>query len=95
MVKNIETIKKQILPILNAHEIKRAAVFGSFARGDNKKGSDVDILIEFEKRKGFFSFIALKLELEKKLGKKVDLVEYKAIEPYLKHNILSQQVRII
>jgi hypothetical protein len=91
----LEGIKRNMLPILNSHRVKRAAVFGSVARGDAKKGSDIDILVELDSKAGFFGFISLKHDLERKLGKKVDLVEYGAIDPYLKRSILNQQVRII
>jgi len=92
---SIEAIRKQAYPILHGHGVSRAAIFGSFARGDAKKESDIDILVEFKERKGLFEFISLKYALEKKLKRKVDLVEYKAIDPYLKSSILQQQVPIL
>ncbi len=95
MNQTTETIKKQTSPILKKYGVKRAALFGSFARGTAKKNSDIDILVEFDEIKGLFHFVSLKLSLEKKLHRKVDLVEYGAIHPYLKKNILSQQVSIL
>lgn len=95
MNQTTETIKNQASPILKKYGVKRAAIFGSFARGRAKKNSDVDILVELSENKGLFYFLSLKLSLEKKLRRKVDLVEYGAIHPYLKKNILSQQVHIL
>ncbi|MHB1830715.1 MAG: nucleotidyltransferase family protein [Candidatus Micrarchaeaceae archaeon] len=95
MEARIDLIRKQISPILEANGVKSASIFGSFARGDIKRKSDVDILVEFNGRTGLFEFIALKLALEKKLGRKVDLVELHAVDPYLKGSIMRQRVQIL
>ena len=87
----IQIIKKQILPILKRQGVTKAALFGSMARGEDKKRSDIDILIKLEKGKSLFDFVGLKLELEEKLGKKVDLVTYRAIKPRLKDIILRDE----
>ena len=92
--KEMEKLKPKIIRILKSHRIKKAGIFGSYARGDQKKKSDIDILIQPTKGMGL-EFIGLQLELEKKLGKKVDLVTYKAIHPLLKNQILKEEVRII
>ncbi len=86
-----QTIKKQIVPILKRQGVTKAALFGSVARGEAKKRGDIDILIKLKKGKSLFDFVGLKLELEEKLGKKVDLVEYAAIKPSLKDIILNEQ----
>ena len=93
--KQIELIKKKIMPILKKNKVVRAGIFGSYARGEQKKNSDVDILVEIKKRISLFDFVGIKIELEEKLGKKVDLVEYKIIKPRIRENILNSEVRII
>ena len=93
--KQIELIKKKIMPILKKNKVVRAGIFGSYARGEQKKNSDVDILVEIKKRISLFDFAGIKIELEEKLGKKVDLVEYKIINPRIRENILNSEVRII
>ncbi len=90
----IQTIKKQIVPILKRQGVTKAAFFGSCARGEMTKKSDIDILVKLTKNKSLFDFVGLKLELEEKLGKKVDLVSYNAIKPLLKDIILKDE-RII
>ena len=87
----IQSIKKQIVPILKRQGVIKAAFFGSVARGSMRKKSDVDLLINLRKDKSLFDFVGLKIELEEKLGRKVDLVEYSAIRPSLKDAILSEQ----
>ena len=60
-------IKKKVVPILKKHEIKRASIFGSFARGDAKIRSDVDFLIEYKgKNKSLFDLVDLKTILQNK-----------------------------
>ncbi|HCC59717.1 MAG: hypothetical protein A2402_02735 [Candidatus Staskawiczbacteria bacterium RIFOXYC1_FULL_37_43] len=92
----IKNIKKKITPILKRHDVKKAAIFGSYARGEEKKKSDVDILIEYKRDdKSLFDFVGLKLDLEEKLKKQVDLVEYSAIRPRIKDRVLREQVFIM
>ena len=86
-----QSIKRKIIPILKRQGVTKAALFGSVARGEMKKRSDVDILIKLEKGKSLFDFVGLKLELEDKLKKKVDLVMYGAIKPRLKDIILKDE----
>jgi len=95
METNIEEIKKKILPILEDYRVKKIGLFGSYARGDMKEDSDIDILIEIEKDISLLDFVGLKQEIEEALGKKVDLVEYDTIKPLLRERILSEQVVIL
>ncbi len=90
----IERIKPKIIKILKKNKIKRAGIFGSFAKGDQRKNSDIDILVQPPKGIGF-GFSGIQSELEKNLKRKVDLVSYNGISPYLKKRILKQEVRII
>lgn len=95
MVKNnINKIKKPIIEILKKHGVKKASIFGSYARGEEKKNSDIDVLIQPTKGMGL-EFVGIKIELEDKLGRKIDLISYKGINPHLKKYILKDEVRII
>ena len=91
--KNLETIKKKIIPILKKNKVVRAGIFGSFARGENKKNSDVDVLIEFNG--SLLDLVGLEMEIEKNLKMKVDLLTYNGISPYLKERILNEEVKIL
>ena len=90
-----EEIRNKIVPILKHHGVIRAAVFGSFVRREMKEDSDIDILVELPKEKSLLDFVALKLELEETLGRKVDLVEYSTIHPLLKERVLREQVPVL
>lgn len=92
---NIDQIKEKVLPILKEVGITRSSIFGSFAAGENTKDSDIDILIEPPESMTLFGFAGLKLELEEALGREVDLVEYSAIKPRIKQQLLSTQVPIL
>ncbi len=92
--KIIEELKPKIIKILKKNKIKRAGIFGSYVRGEQKKDSDIDIIIEPVKGMGL-GFIGVKLELEDKLGRKIDLVSYKGIHPLIKRKILNEEIRII
>jgi hypothetical protein len=88
-----EEIKQKTTALLKKYGVTRAAVFGSVARGESTT-NDVDILVELGKDLGLLEFVGLKQELESILHAPVDLVEYDAIKPRLREQILSTQVPI-
>lgn len=96
-MKNISLIllKKKSIPILKRYGVSRAAVFGSFARNQMRRSSDIDILIDIKKDISLLDFVGLKLEIEEALGKKVDLVEYETIKPLIKERIIREQLVIL
>jgi|SRR3989344_3713320 len=91
----IEDIKNRILPILREHNIKKAGIFGSYARGEQKKRSDVDILVKIPESWSLLAVAGLKTRLEIRLKKKVDLVEYELIRKEIREVILKDEVQII
>jgi predicted nucleotidyltransferase len=91
----IEKIKKKIVPVLKEFKVTKAGLFGSYARGEQKKNSDVDILVEIDNSYSLLRVIDLKLKLEKAVKKKVDLVEYALIRKEIKNNVLNDEVPII
>ena len=94
-MKEVEEINEKIIPILRRNSVKRAALFGSTVRGEAGEKSDVDILIEFEGGKSLLDLVGLKLELEEKLQRDVDVLTYKSLHSLLKDKILSEQVVIL
>lgn len=86
-------IKQVIVPVLKKHKVTKAGIFGSYARNSFTENSDIDILVELTYPMSLLDFIGIKLELEDILKKPVDLVEYKAIKPIIKDNILKSEVR--
>lgn len=90
-----QEIAKKIIPILKKQGVQKAALFGSQARGEATKKSDVDLLVKLPKRFGLFEMGGLKMDLEEALNKKVDLVEYSTIHPLLKKQILKEKISIL
>jgi len=91
----ITNLKKKILPILKKNKVKKAGIFGSYARGDYNKNSDIDILVRVNSEWSLLDLVGLELELKKILGKDVDLLTYNGIHPLLKNIILKEEIRII
>ena len=73
-------VKNIILSRLKQFDPQKVGIFGSFARGDNKKGSDIDILVEFKKIPSLLALIKLENDLSDILGTKVDLVTTGALK---------------
>ncbi len=78
--KILEKHKKELREKYNVVEI---GIFGSFARGESTKSSDIDILVEFKEPIGFFKFLELEEYLTNLIGIKVDLVSKKALKPHI------------
>lgn len=91
----LEEIKKKLIPILKRNKITKAGIFGSYARGEQNKDSDVDLLIEVDDKVGLVEFIELKMALQELLMKKVDLVEYGTIRPEIRENIIKEEISIL
>ncbi|MDM7939611.1 MAG: nucleotidyltransferase family protein [Methanothrix sp.] len=94
-MKAIQEIHPKIIAILRKHQVKRASIFGSVARGEASEDSDVDLLVEFEGRKSLLDLIGLKLDLEDNFNRKFDVLTYESLHPLLKDRILKEQVAIL
>ena len=77
---NQTEIKNIILSQLKDYNVLKIGIFGSFARGENKKDSDLDILVEFKDSPSLLTLIKLENELSEILGIKVDLVTTGALK---------------
>ena len=90
--------KNAVIEILRANEasirsygVRRLGIFGSVARGEHHAGSDVDLLVEFQKEtKTFDNFIHLVFFLEELLGRKVELITTDSLSPYIGPRILEE-----
>ena len=83
-------IKENKVVLERQFKVKEIGIFGSTVRGEDKKTSDVDILVEFEKPIGFFKFLELEEYLSELIGKDVDLVSKKALKPRIGRHILRE-----
>lgn len=91
---------EQALRILREHEpdlrrkgVKTLSIFGSVARGEAREDSDIDLLVEFDRRVGLLAFLDLKLYLERVLGGPVDLVTPSGLKSWMRETVLGEAVR--
>ena len=91
----LDSLKKQIMDILNKYPVSKAAIFGSFARGEENKNSDIDILIETSRPVSMFVILKIEKELGQITNRKIDIVEYSAIKQSIKQRILNEAIPIL
>ncbi|MBI3252565.1 MAG: nucleotidyltransferase family protein [Candidatus Omnitrophica bacterium] len=88
--KILKTIK-QCSEEIGAFGVKKMGIFGSFSHSDQRPGSDIDVIVEFNKgTKTFDNYIGLKFYLEKVFHRKVDLVIKEALKQKIKKQVLSE-----
>jgi predicted nucleotidyltransferase len=95
-MESIKEFAAAIVPVLLPYGIKRVAIFGSFARGEAGRESDIDILVEFHEPRrrplGLLAWVRLERELSQRLGRKVDLVSFAGLRPRLREEIEKEMV---
>jgi predicted nucleotidyltransferase len=74
--------------------VREIGLFGSYVRGAQRSGSDIDILVEFERPMGLLEFVGLKHYLSEMLGTPVDLVMKKALRPAIGRRILQEVIYV-
>jgi uncharacterized protein len=88
-------MKIRLAFLLKRSGISKASIFGSFARGEAGKNSDIDLLVEMKKGKSLLDLAGLKIRLQDSLGRKVDVLTYNSLHPLLKERILKEQEKIL
>ncbi|MCL5266134.1 MAG: nucleotidyltransferase family protein [Chloroflexi bacterium] len=91
----IDEIKKKALPILRRHDVLQAAVFGSVARGEATQKSDLDLLVTLPENKSLLDLVRLEFDLQEALGRKVDVLTYRALHRRIRDQVLREQVAIL
>ena len=85
-----EILKKHKAEVQEKYKVREIGLFGSFVRGEQKKRSDIDILIEYSELPDLLRLIELESRLQKLLKRKVDLIEKSGIRTELKEIILKE-----
>lgn len=80
--------------IMARYKVRAISLFGSWVRGEQKSGSDIDLLAEFDNEADLFDSIGLELHLEKIFKCRVDIVFKSALRPELQKTVLSQVVSV-
>lgn len=91
----VKSISKTIIPILKKYQVKQASIFGSHARGEANKNSDLDLLVKLPAKTTLLKLVSLQLSLEDKLGKKVDIVTHGSLYPRLRQYIEKDSQKIL
>jgi hypothetical protein len=91
-----EILKEHKEEVSRKYKVSEIGIFGSFVRGEQKKRSDLDILVEFDEENipSLLKLIEMERYLQRLLRKKVDLVMKSSIRPELKDIILKEVVYI-
>lgn len=79
-----------VVSIAHQHGATRVRVFGSWARGEQKPGSDLDLLVELGANRSLLDLVAIKQDLEDLLGCPVDVVTERSLSPYLRQRVLAE-----
>jgi len=87
-------LKEHKAEMSQKYEVSEIGIFGSFSRDEQKKKSDIDILVDFSEIPDLLTFLELERYLQKLLKKKVDLVDKQGIKPQLKDIIMKEIVYI-
>jgi uncharacterized protein len=96
--RSVEEIRQDLrahLPELRErYGVTYLGIFGSYVRGEQKKTSDVDILVEFDRPGTLLGFIHLQNDLVDLLGVRVDLVEKDGLKPAIRPYVLAEVVPV-
>lgn len=88
-------IAQVIRPVLERYGVTKAELFGSAAYGGMTPDSDVDVLVELSKKVSLFDIVHLKSDLEREVGRKVDVVQYKLVRPDVKKSVFEDTFGVI
>lgn len=94
IVDQIVNKRKEIISTCKKFGATNVRVFGSCARDDYNESSDVDILVDFERDWDLGTLFELQTELEKLLGRKVDLGTESMLRPRVRNSILSEAIAL-
>jgi len=90
----LEILRRQTPMLAERYSVEKLEVFGSYVRAEQRKNSDLDILVTFREIPGLLTFIALENYLSDLLGVKVDLVMKDSLKPTIGKNILREAVPV-
>jgi predicted nucleotidyltransferase len=88
--KTFQTLQAHLPELRERYGVRKLSLFGSYLRGEQRKGSDLDVLVEFDRVPSLFEFIRLERYLSELLKIKVDLVMKSALKPAIGRHILEE-----
>lgn len=88
----LRSTRPEILEVARRHGARNVRVFGSFARGDARRDSDLDLLVDAGPKHSPFFPAGLVADLEQLLGRKVEVVETEGLHWYVRDRVLEEVV---
>jgi len=90
----LEDKRGEILRIASKHGAREVRVFGSVARGEADRESDIDFLVELETGRSLMDLGGLQMELEALLGRRVDVVTARGLKARIRERVLREAVPV-
>ena len=91
-LERLQRLKAEIYRIAKKHNAEKVYVFGSCARKEETPGSDVDLLVEFNRSATLFDQMDIQDEVQSLLNCKVDVVSKRGLHPYIERRVLAEAV---
>ena len=91
----VASLAELMIPVLRRYGVRRAGVFGSYARGDARPDSDLDLLVDLPKGSSLLDLVGLQLDLSDALGIKVDAGTYDSLHPLIRERVLGDEIRVL
>jgi len=92
--KILEVLRQQIPMLAERYSVETLEVFGSYVRSEQKKDSDLDVLVTFKEDPSLLTYIAIENYLSDLLGIKVDLVMKDSLKPKIGQQILREAIPV-
>ena len=89
-----KVLKENKTRLAKEFKVKELGVFGSYIRGEQKKNSDVDILVVFSRTPGLFDYLKVENRLSRLLKKRVDLVMKGSFKPAIGRRVMREVVYV-
>ena len=93
--KILEVLRQQIPMLAERYHVETLEVFGSYVRSEQKKDSDLDVLVTFKEDPSLLTYIAIENYLSDLLGIKVDLVMKDSLKPKIGQQILREAIPVL
>ena len=91
-LEQLRSRKKEIDTLAQRHGASHIRVFGSVVRGDDTESSDIDLLIDMEKKRSLLDLVGFQQDFAKMVGRRTDVLTERALSPYLRERILSEAI---
>ena len=89
-LESLKARRSEILQLAERHGARRLRIFGSVARGEDRPSSDIDLLIQLDTDRSLLDHIALVQDLEELLGRRVEIVTERALNPAIRDQVLAE-----